>query len=310
MASAPPPPAALRHCTLFSRGCVQCYVAQFLLGVCAALPLLYKWRCEPPAVRRSVMQFAVDCSKQAAGNLTCHFANLAFATLVGDPEGRAGGGCDDAACVWYVVMLTIDCTAGVAMAFGLLQLLRRLADRVSWLPALRRYGFYGNPIDGRRFAAQIAAWEAITVLMKLTLGLIVWPSRGALLAAGTWLLTPVRCVNAIGGKLDLELYTVMLFLPVVLNAANFWCTDAFIKEQLDDEAAEAAKAAEEGEGGGDYGNNCTGYQGMGSPVASPAAFAAPAEEMPDERSNLLSAGRAGGAGAKPISARRISKSID
>ena len=56
----------------------------------------------------------------------------------------------------------------------------------------------------------------------------------------------MRCARAING-FDVELYTVMLFIPVLLNGASFWCTDAFIKEQLPEDGDEARQLrAEEG----------------------------------------------------------------
>ena len=244
---APPPPAAgVRACHVFARGCTQCYLAQVLLGGCATLPLVYKWRAEPRARRRTAAQFVVDCSKQGLGNVTCHLANMAFALWVGDPRPAAGAQCADASCVWYLVMLAIDCSVGVLLSFVLLAGLRAAADRVRWLPALRRYGFYGEPFSVARFAAQLLAWEFIVLLGKTLLGLLIWPTRQYLLAAGTFLLTPVRCARAING-FDVELYTVMLFIPVLLNGASFWCTDAFIKEQLPEDGDEAQQLrAEEG----------------------------------------------------------------
>ena len=63
---------------------------------------------------------------------------------------------------------------------------------------------------------QIAAWLGVVFLTKLILLALLLPSSKPLGAFAVWLYGPVR------GHPDLELVIVMVVVPCVLNALQFW----------------------------------------------------------------------------------------
>ena len=221
-----------RQCSLF--GFFGWFV-QGLLFFTSGMPLLYKWWKENP--RRKFVTLVMDSSKQVGGNLCVHFINLGlsatFATAIKPLDS-----CGDEECLWYFLNFTIDVFLGVPLNYFILIFLKRLAERRNWA-LIKGFGDYdgvGDDAGGngngakklsfKRFGAQLLAWLMVVACGKLILCVIILSEASNLLQMSASLLSSVRCHNA---SSMVELLVVMLMIPTILNALQFWVTDSFIK---------------------------------------------------------------------------------
>ena len=132
---------------------------------------------------------------------------------------------------------------GVPVNYVILMSLKKLADKRRW-KLIQGFGNYkeesaggeSNVLEGghahlknvsfKRFGAQLFAWLMIVCTGKILLCIIILSNASALLQMSASLLASVRCHNA---SSMVELLVVMLVIPTVLNAVQFWLTDSFIK---------------------------------------------------------------------------------
>ena len=86
-------------------------------------------------------------------------------------------------------------------------------------------GNYGNPPEWRRFLQQLGVWLFVVVACKLFTTLIEYVFEEPLAAFGLVVLSPL-CFNP-----HLELFIVVVLLPLVLNAFQFWIVDEYLMAQ-------------------------------------------------------------------------------
>ena len=87
-------------------------------------------------------------------------------------------------------------------------------------------GYYGDPPRIRIYLKQLVIFLSALVLMKLTVILVLSIFTAFFLALAEFILYPVLVWN----NEKLELITVMLVVPLMMNAMQFWVVDGVIKQ--------------------------------------------------------------------------------
>lgn len=113
----------------------------------------------------------------------------------------------------------------------LLQLVEWLAKRMYW-HRLVSTGDYGDPPNYKTWGFQLAAWLMIQSTMKLLVSVFIWISFEWISTFSTFLF------SMFAQHRHLELLTVMIFGPCVLNAIQFWIIDTFLKEKTKNQFVE------------------------------------------------------------------------
>ncbi|KAG8463213.1 hypothetical protein KFE25_011210 [Diacronema lutheri] len=159
-----------------------------------------------------------------------------------DANSIDAGGSDQ--CVWYLVFLTLECTLGVLILCTLLYALNYAAERHFFLKHFVS-GEYGEPPRVKLWLKQLVAYQALLLMMKVCLALLVLPLHDVLRTAGRALLAPLEPFPRI------QLLLVMVVVPLVLTVFSFWIQDnvlmsaAQFEMMADPEAgSDEARAAE------------------------------------------------------------------
>ncbi|KFY68520.1 hypothetical protein V496_01012 [Pseudogymnoascus sp. VKM F-4515 (FW-2607)] len=211
---------------------------QLALGGLALLALVFKrWRERP---QRPVKVWAFDVSKQVVGSVLLHGANLVMSMLssgrfsmkVEDvietrDEGGSGSG-EPNPCSFYFLNLLIDTTIGIPILIFFLHLLTRLflLTPLGEPPQSIESGNYGSPPRAKWWMKQSLIYFIGLLSMKFIVLLIFiflpWISH-----IGDWALRWTE------GDENLQVFFVMLFFPVVMNATQYYIIDTFIKRKLE-----------------------------------------------------------------------------
>ena len=130
-----------------------------------------------------------------------------------DANSIDAGGSDQ--CVWYLVFLTLECTLGVLILCTLLYALNYAAERHFFLKHFVS-GEYGEPPRVKLWLKQLVAYQALLLMMKVCLALLVLPLHDVLRTAGRALLAPLEPFPRI------QLLLVMVVVPLVLTVFSFW----------------------------------------------------------------------------------------
>mmetsp|Transcript_32949 Transcript_32949/g.57790 ORF Transcript_32949/g.57790 Transcript_32949/m.57790 type:complete len:150 (-) Transcript_32949:3577-4026(-) len=131
----------------------------------------------------------------------------------------------DDPCVWYFINLVLDTTVGVLLAIIMLEAVELCAYKMAW-HKLRS----GNYYDTESFEIDLGAWA---------MQLMVW---GSIVSLAKWLVVVVMtfyttqlskighsALNSLMGNPQLELFVVMVAVPLCLNCIQFWVQDNFLK---------------------------------------------------------------------------------
>ncbi|KFY17642.1 hypothetical protein V492_00493 [Pseudogymnoascus sp. VKM F-4246] len=233
-------------------------LVQLALGGLALLALVFKrWRERP---QRPVKVWAFDVSKQVVGSVLLHAANLVMSMLSSgrlsmkvedviearDESGSATG--DPNPCSFYFLNLLIDTTLGIPVLIFFLHLLTRLflLTPLGEPPQSIESGHYGTPPRASWWAKQSLIYFLGLLGMKFIVLLIFiffpWISH-----VGDWALRWTE------GNEKLQVFFVMLFFPVVMNATQYYIIDTFIKGKL--EAVEGGRGIEDALDSDDEGGN-------------------------------------------------------
>ena len=211
------------QCTIISDGFD--ILVQVSVGVTAVGLLVAKWGLfEKP--RRPFWVWFADNSKQCGGIFVAHVGNIVMSQLLKSEASP---------CVWYVVNIFFDCTVRVGMAFVLLRWLQAWFRRRGWRDLI--FGEYGELMrEGSRRAVmcvwfkQSWVWVGIVAVTRIAMGLVFWAFEGPLSRTGTWLLQPLEDYTHHHGH-DLELFVVMVLVPVVLISFQLWVQDTFLQAE-------------------------------------------------------------------------------
>lgn len=205
----------MAECTLY--GYFGWAVQAFLVLACFTALILKRCRERP---QRLWTVFLLDVCKQALSAAFAHTMNLLIATLLTHLESSTQ-------CVWYFVNITIDTSLGVLLCYLLVRLFEVWATRKGW-ERLRtgRYERSGS-LDYLGWAAQVGIWTVILASVKWTLFLAIYLNADYLSVAGEAL------IGWMDGYPKVELAVVMILVPVVMNCAQFWVQDTFLKAKVE-----------------------------------------------------------------------------
>ncbi|KAL0939098.1 uncharacterized protein CTRU02_205708 [Colletotrichum truncatum] len=213
-------------------------IVQAALGGLALMSLVYKrWRERP---QRPLKIWFFDVSKQVFGSVLVHIANIFMSMLT---SGRFSVTLDAATttnvrrlvtreenytpnpCSFYLLNLAIDTTIGIPI---LIVLLRILTGLVSYTPLGKpaesiKSGNYGSPPNAIWWLKQSIIYFCGLFGMKICVLIIFlllpWISR-----VGDWALRWTE------GNEQLQIFFVMMFFPLVMNALQYYIIDSFIKQ--------------------------------------------------------------------------------
>lgn len=227
---------------------------QAALGALAMLVLFWKRAREHP--QRPLLIWFMDVSKQVLGSVLVHIANLLLSMLSSGtfttepsptslavvantlhrrrPPGPppAGGppppGDDDQyhsnPCSFYLLNLAIDTTIGVVFLVYTLRLLHKTLEKCP-IPGFRTgitSGYYGDPPKWTWWVKQSSIYFAGLMIMKffvwVLFALFPWLGR-----VGDFLLSWTE------GNKKVQVFFVMFFFPLVMNAFQYYVIDSYIK---------------------------------------------------------------------------------
>ncbi|KAL9031545.1 MAG: hypothetical protein Q9196_000440 [Gyalolechia fulgens] len=210
---------------------------QGALGGLALLSLVYKrWRERP---QRPLKIWLFDVSKQVVGSVLLHVANVLMSmlssgqftvTLKTDTgEFKANP------CSFYLLNLAIDTTIGIPILIVLLRLLT-FAFSLTPLgdpPESIQSGHYGRPARATWWLKQSFIYFLGLLGMKACV-FVIFQLCPWIVRVGDWALKWTE------GNETVQVFFVMLFFPVVMNAVQYYIIDGFIKNQkpADSEADE------------------------------------------------------------------------
>ncbi|XP_059480285.1 store-operated calcium entry regulator STIMATE-like [Neocloeon triangulifer] len=182
------------------------WTVQALLAALAFTCLILKRFCEPSQTRRPWLIWFYDTSKQGAGALVVHMANVYLASrFIGD------------ACTWYIISFLLDSSLGLCLIYVGIKLSQFLARFKQW--ELINFGEYGKPPSSKAWLAQCGVYILLMIVEKVFITLLVqfefWEGVSHLILA------PV-------GNPKVEVTLVMLIIPFFVNILMFWVTDNFL----------------------------------------------------------------------------------
>ncbi|RXG47729.1 hypothetical protein VDGE_04113 [Verticillium dahliae] len=217
-------------------------LVQLALGGLALLVLVYKrWKERP---QRPVKIWFFDVSKQVFGSVLVHIANVFMSMLTSgrfnvqvEPASAAtvagrmlASRADDYTpnpCSFYLLNLAIDTTVGIPILIGLLKV---FTLGLSYTPLGKpaesiQSGNYGSPPSAWWWLKQSLIYFCGLFGMKVVVLLIFlvfpWISR-----VGDWALRWTE------GNEQLQIFFVMMFFPLIMNAMQYYIIDSFIKKAV------------------------------------------------------------------------------
>ena len=212
---------------------------QAALGALALLALVWKrWREHP---RRPVKVWFFDVSKQVVGSLMVHFANV-FLSMISSGHfeianqstnvtafAKGSGREHPNPCSFYLLNLAIDTTIGIPILVFFLRIFQALAmyTPLANPPESMKSGVYGNPPKVKWWLKQALIYFLGLMAMKVVVFIMfqVFPWLGWV---GDWALSWTE------GKEWVQITFVMLIFPLIMNAAQYWIIDSFIKDPVGD----------------------------------------------------------------------------
>jgi hypothetical protein len=220
-------------------------LVQVSLGVICILALVIKRNNEIP--RRDWDVWFLDVMKQgthvlhydaysksylyslhdiAIGSGFGHFANIFLSMFI------AGTITDADECQWYCLTYVVDSTLGTFMNILLLRCFERC---LLWCPGctVLRFGDYGTPPQLLIWFPQLVVWMIIVVIAKILTMFLLFQ----FLAPLDVIISTVFKIFT--GYPELELVTVMVIIPTIMNTVQFWVTDTFLKRKVEEEVRDS-----------------------------------------------------------------------
>ncbi len=187
---------------------------QCLLGVIALAFLVGKRYLEPAKVRRSWGVWAADASKQAIGAAVAHGMNMLLAArFVAGAESE---------CLFYLVHFLTDALFGLVINILLIMTFDSIAE-TGFYPEVFRSGDYGYEFSWPTWFAQLSLWLGIVCVSKAVIvTAIVLPFRDPMYTIVDRIFSPLVNYPRV------ELFLIMVAIPLVFNAIAFWVQDSFL----------------------------------------------------------------------------------
>lgn len=229
-------------------------LVQLALGGLALTTLIFKRYRERP--QRPLKIWLFDVSKQVVGSILVHVANLLMSMLsagefsMSAADVVAGVASADSGvvarnlatllrrdhdsngnympnpCSFYLLNLAIDTTIGIPILIVLLRIFTALLSATPFgsPPDSLRSGHYGSPPKTTWWFKQCVIYFLGLLGMKLCVLLIFliipWISQ-----VGDWALRWTE------GNEKLQVFFVMMFFPLIMNATQYYIIDTFIKDK-------------------------------------------------------------------------------
>ncbi|MCJ1406128.1 hypothetical protein MMC19_000193 [Ptychographa xylographoides] len=223
-------------------------IIQAALGGLALLSLVFKrWRERP---QRPLKIWGFDVSKQVVGSILLHVANLLMSMLSSGQltvSPSADGEYKANPCSFYLLNLAIDTTIGIPILIFLLRLLTYGFAQTNFgqPPESIQSGNYGRPPKATWWLKQCLIYFFGLLGMK-TCVFFIFKICPWIIHVGDWALRWTE------GNEMVQVFFVMLFFPVIMNALQYYIIDGFIKNQQPSEhepiPSEDGEAEEEEEG--------------------------------------------------------------
>lgn len=197
---------------------------QGALGVLALLVLVFKrWRERP---QRPIKIWAFDASKQVVGSALLHIANLLMSMLSSGQLTIKAGDYQANPCSFYLLNLAIDTTVGIPILVVLLRLLTHgfSLTPLGNPPESIQSGNYGRPPKTQWWLKQSFIYFLGLLGMKACV-FFIFQICPWIIRVGDWALRWTE------GNEMVQVFFVMLFFPVVMNALQYYIIDSFIKDQ-------------------------------------------------------------------------------
>lgn len=219
---------------------------QGALGVLALLVLVFKrWRERP---QRPIKIWAFDASKQVVGSALLHIANLLMSMLSSGQLTIKAGDYQANPCSFYLLNLAIDVsfkprlpemmyswlkimlalktTVGIPILVVLLRLLTHgfSLTPLGNPPESIQSGNYGRPPKTQWWLKQSFIYFLGLLGMKACV-FFIFQICPWIIRVGDWALRWTE------GNEMVQVFFVMLFFPVVMNALQYYIIDSFIKDQ-------------------------------------------------------------------------------
>lgn len=197
---------------------------QGALGVVALLVLVFKrWRERP---QRPLKIWAFDASKQVVGSALLHVANLLMSMLSSGQLTIKAGDYQANPCSFYLLNLAIDTTIGIPILVVLLRLLTHgfSLTPLGNPPGSIQSGNYGHPPKTKWWLKQSFIYFLGLLGMKACV-FFIFQLCPWIIRVGDWALRWTE------GDEMVQVFFVMLFFPVVMNALQYYIIDSFIKDQ-------------------------------------------------------------------------------
>ncbi|EKX35017.1 hypothetical protein GUITHDRAFT_155592 [Guillardia theta CCMP2712] len=185
------------------------FFVQFVLAVLSFSALIVKRNQENP--RRPMKVFQYDVAKNGLGACTVHFMNIFIAMQFAGKEDP---------CPWYFIQILFDTTVIVYANFVVLRWLEKVVH--SHFATDVSSGDYGDPPQITRWFHQLGVWLTVVVVCKIGITSVEYVFKNPLAEFGAIILAPL-CFNP-----HLELFIVVVFLPLILNAFQFWIMDSYL----------------------------------------------------------------------------------
>ena len=202
-------------CELFG---VLGIIIQALLGILSFSTLILKRYKDKK--RRPWVIWGMDTSKQAFGACYGHGLNLWVAVWL--------GGLTDSPCKWYFLNYLMDIFFGTFLNYIFIFGIEKIC---SFFPLLKfKSGVYHKKEDPTKplfskWIYQFLIWIVVLTIAKFSVILVSYFGRDALDVFGDMILTPIRIDP------NFELVMIMVVLPFMMNATQFWVQDNFLKKQ-------------------------------------------------------------------------------
>lgn len=209
--------------------------AQLALLVIVLTALGVKRHRERP--RRAWNVFLLDISKQGVSSGAGHLCGMLIALFAHRAPAAQGA----SECSLYFVVYFMDATLGITLAilfhkamawaahlfYGRMQSFKDDDERsLHWTESLIESGNYGDPPNYRKWAIQVAGWATCVVSARLSVGV-------TLLLTLTYMSRISRALDrAFKHHVDLELFVVMVGIPMLLNVGQAWIQDQVLKWKI------------------------------------------------------------------------------
>lgn len=203
------------RCELFTDAFSK--LIQLVLGFVAIGSLWIKRELEHP--KRDFGVWALDVSKQATGGFFIHVLNIILSVVFAMTSSAQADECG----VYFCTFL-IDVTVGTFIVWYLLRQSEQWAIYKNWRE-LENTGNYGTPVNLNIWKKQLGVWLLIILIMKVIITGIVWLFFPLIRDAGTFLFQRLE------DHRHFELVLVMIIGPGLMNLAQFWVQDSFMKDR-------------------------------------------------------------------------------